>query len=246
MAVTEQRTGTTSLIMLTRDEIHGVRALFDHIPFHAVDECIAVDGGSTDGTVEFLEQRGLRVVRQSVPGRGLAFLIGAAETKGDYLVFFSPDGNEDPADIVRLIDLVKQGTDLAIASRFMKGARNEEDGKIIASRKWANLGFTLAFRLLWGGHITDTQNGFRGVRRARFEEMNLDAQQFEIESQMTIRALKLKCKVAEIPTREGDRIGGRSKLPPIPTGLRILRVMARELLLKTRFRRQPLSEKPQS
>ncbi len=245
MPVTGRQTGTTSLIVLTRNEIHGLRTLFDRIPFHAVDECIAVDGGSTDGTVEFLEQHGLRVVRQTVPGRGLAFLIGAAETKGDYLIFFSPDGNEDPADIARLIDVLKRGNDLVIASRFMKGARNEEDGKVIASRKWGNLGFTLAFRLLWGGHITDTQNGFRGVRRTRFQEMNLDAQQFEIESQMTIRALKLNYKIAEIPTREGDRIGGQSKLRPIPTGLRILRVMARELLLRTRFRRQSQSEQTQ-
>ena len=41
-------------------------------------------------------------------------------------MFYSPDGNEDPADITRLDDLLIAGADLAIASRFAKGAVNEE------------------------------------------------------------------------------------------------------------------------
>ena len=42
------------------------------------------------------------------------------------MVFYSPDGNEDPDDIVRLDDLVANGSKLAIASRFATGAVNEE------------------------------------------------------------------------------------------------------------------------
>ena len=39
----------SSLVILTLNEIEGVTALFDQIPFHAVDEYFVVDGGSTDG-----------------------------------------------------------------------------------------------------------------------------------------------------------------------------------------------------
>ena len=46
-----------SLVLLTLDELPGLEALFDQIPFDAVDEAFAVDGGSTDGTLEFYEAR---------------------------------------------------------------------------------------------------------------------------------------------------------------------------------------------
>ena len=41
----------SSLIILTLNEIEGVRTLYDRIPFDAVNECFVVDGGSIDGTV---------------------------------------------------------------------------------------------------------------------------------------------------------------------------------------------------
>jgi len=235
MSEAQGKTIRASLILLTLNEIDGVRALYDRIPFGAVDECIAVDGGSTDGTVEYLQARGTRVVCQDRPGRGRAFALGAATARGQYLVFFSPDGNEDPADIPRLLELLDAGNDLAIASRFTRDSRNEEDRKLFPFRKWGNLAFTRLLRLLWGGKVTDTQNGFRAIRREKFLRLCLDAQGFDIECQMTIRALKLGYKIQELSTREGDRLGGRSKLRSIPTGLKILRTILREVLLGKRF-----------
>ena len=66
---------------------------------HALDEVLVVDGGSTDGTLEFFESRGVRVIRQERRGRGEAFRLAAQHARNDRLVFFSPDGNEDPDDI---------------------------------------------------------------------------------------------------------------------------------------------------
>ena len=41
----------STLIILTRNEIEGVKALYDRIPFDQVDEAFVVDGGSKDGTL---------------------------------------------------------------------------------------------------------------------------------------------------------------------------------------------------
>lgn len=226
---------SSTLVILTYNEIEGVTALFDKIPFEAVDEFFVIDGGSTDGTVQFFHERGIKVVPQEIHGRGEAFRIGAREAKGENLVFFGPDGNEDPADIPRLVKLLEDGHDMAIASRFVEDSRNDEDDRLLRFRAWANRAFTRAANFIWEGNITDTINGFRAVKKAAIERLRIDAQGFVIEYQMSIRAMKLGLKVAEIPTIEGDRIGGESTAKSIPTGLKMLKCLLGEIWIGKKF-----------
>jgi len=65
--------------------------------------------------------------------------------------------------------------------------------------------------------------------------LKIDAHGFVVEFQMSIRAMKLKYKVKEIPTIEGDRIGGKSTAKSIPTGLRALRLLFYEVFIGKRF-----------
>lgn len=194
-----------------------------------------MDPGSTDGTLEFFRERGTRVFIQEKRGRGEAFRIAVREAAGEILCFFSPDGNEDPADIPRLFEKIQGGFDLAIASRFLPGSRNDEAEATIPIRALANRAFTLAAGLCFGGRVSDTINGFRAIRRDRFLEMAPDAEGFAIEFQISIRAMKKKLRIAEIPTIEGDRIGGTSTAYSIPTGLEVLRILVREIWIGTRF-----------
>ena len=223
----------SSLIILTLNEIEGVRTLYDRIPFDAVDECFVVDGGSIDGTVEFFREKGIKVVPQEIKGRGEAFQIAVREAKGDYLIFFSPDGNEDPGDIPKLLELLAMGYDIAIASRFLSGSQNEEDDLRFPWRAWANRAFTFIANIIWNtnrNYITDTINGYRAIRKEAFNKLNISAPGFVIEYQMSIRAMKLGLKVVEIPTVEGQRIGGVSTAKSIPTGLLFLRFLLKEIM----------------
>jgi glycosyltransferase involved in cell wall biosynthesis len=221
-----------TLVILTLNEIDGVTQVFPKLPARALDEILVVDGGSTDGTIEFFETRGVRVIRQERRGRGEAFRLAAQHARNDRLVFFSPDGNEDPDDIPRLVAGLAAGYDMVIASRFMTGARSEDDDKLLfTSRRWGNLMFTWLANVLCGrgGWITDTINGYRAITRTAFLRLAPDAQGYAIEFQMSIRALQLGLRVLEIPTQESPRIGrGVSKLNAIPVGLRFLGVLARE------------------
>jgi glycosyltransferase involved in cell wall biosynthesis len=226
---------TSSLIILTRNEIDGVRHLLTSIPITRVTECFAVDYHSTDGTVEFFKKHHIRVIRQKKPGRGEAFRLGAAAAKGDYLVFFSPDGNEDPADITKLLTLLDLGFDMTVASRFMNGSTNEEDAQRIKLRAWANRAFTFCANVIFAGHVTDSINGYRAITKDAFRHLRLDADGFAIEYQMTIRALKLRMRIADIPTHENPRIGGASTAIAVPTGLRVLGVLLREILIGKKF-----------
>lgn len=222
-----------SLVLLTLNEIEGVQVIVPSIARDTVDEIIAIDGGSMDGTREYLRAQGIRVVEQVSRGRGEAFRIAMTETTGDAIIFFSPDGNEDPKDIVRFRSLLEIGNDMVIASRMMQGAYNEEDHHWFRPRKWANLTFNLLANLCFrsrGPWITDSINGFRAVTRNALRLVRTDATGFAIEFQMTIRSLKKGLRIVEFPTKEGVRIGGKSKASSIPTGLRFLRLLLWEIL----------------
>lgn len=220
-----------AIVLLTFNEIEAMPKVFDSIPASCAEVLLAVDGGSKDGTREWLEGRGVKVLAQPRRGRGVAFRLAAEEVQADSLVFFSPDGNEDPADIPRLFEVLEAGADLAIASRMMKGAFNEEDANLLKPRKWVNQTFTVIANLLWnrGPYVTDTINGFRAVGRRAFLGLGCDADGFVIEYQMSIRAMKKGLKVAELPTREGRRLGGVSTAESWPTGMLFLRQLWREL-----------------
>jgi glycosyltransferase involved in cell wall biosynthesis len=222
----------TSLIILTLNEIDGVRVVVPKIPRDSVDEIIAIDGGSTDGTREFLRDQGIVVVDQVSKGRGEAFRIAASVAQGDILIFFSPDGNEDPNDIVKFKPYFEKGYDLVIASRMMKGAFNEEDIFVFKPRKWANNIFNIFANIFFrrtGTWITDSINGFRAIRKEVFMSLDLDGNGYTIEYQMTIRSFKHKLHIVEFPTHEGERVGGETKASSIPTGIKFIKILLWEI-----------------
>lgn len=220
-----------SLVILTLNERAGSESLYPLIPFDSVAEVVVVDGGSTDGTREFWESHGVRVVPQARRGRGEAFRVGAAATSEPMLCFFSPDGNEDPADIPHLLSRLDEGFDLAIASRFARGASNEEDVHWFRPRAWVNRIFTYIANRLFnrGRYVTDTINGYRAIRRASFDTLRLSECGFPIEYQMSIRAMRSGLRIVEIPTQEGQRIGGESKAHSLPVGVGHLKVLFSEI-----------------
>ncbi len=226
----KDKKGGGSLVILTLNEIVGIKKYYPQLPLAKVSEFFVVDGGSDDGTVEYLERRGVRVIRQSIPGRGAAFETAIRKARNQHIVFFSPDGNEDPGDITRLFNLLEEGYDMAIASRFRKGSRADDYLDLIPIHTIGNLVFTRLVRLLWGGKITDTINGFRGIKKAAYLRLQPDAPGFSIEFQLSIRALRERMKIAEIPTIEGQRVGRQSGANAIAVGLLLLKVLMSELL----------------
>ena len=229
-----------TLVLLTRNELPCLEIIFPQIPppsgTAGYDRVFAVDGGSTDGTVEFFAGHGIEVIGQSRRGRGDAFLQAFEKAPGDAWIFFSPDGNEAIADLPRFRPILEKGADLVIASRMMKGAVNEEDHQLLKPRKWANNAFNLLANARFrksGPYISDSINGYRAITRTAAQTLQLDAMDYTIEYQMTMRALKHGLKIVEFPTVEGQRVAGDTGAPSIPTGIRFLKRLWRESTLKT-------------
>jgi len=196
------------------------------------DKLIAVDGGSTDGSQQLLIDAGIDIFNQTKRGRGAAILEVMQSIDADAFIFFSPDGNEDIADLPKFRGYLNDGADLVIASRMMPGAHNEEDANILKFRKWANLTFNKLANIFFGAglpFVTDSINGYRAITKKLAKKLNLDALDYTIEYQMTIRALKVKSTIVEFPTHEGQRLAGVTGASSIPTGLRFIKRLLIEL-----------------
>ena len=217
---------TISLCILTLNEIEAMTRLIKSIHIGEVDEVFVIDGGSTDGTIEFLKSQGLTVHIQEKKGRGRGFIEGIRRSTKDAIIFFSGDGNERTADIIKVKDKIEEGYDLVIASRFRKDSHSFD---ATLMRKFGNKLFTLLVNVCLSRHFTDVFNGFRGIRRDKALELDLDAYYFNIELQMIIRAVKHGLKIAEVSTIEDERIGGKAHLRTFRDGFSNLRCLLREI-----------------
>ena len=73
----KQKRRDSTLVLLTLNEIDGLELTWDDLPIDEFKTVLAVDGGSTDGSREFLQARGVPILDQPIPGRGVAFRVAA-------------------------------------------------------------------------------------------------------------------------------------------------------------------------
>jgi dolichol-phosphate mannosyltransferase len=70
----------------------------------------------------------------------------------------------------------------------------------------------LAINYRFGVRLTDSQNGFRAIRKDVAAALGAKANLTTIEQEMLMRALKRGCRVVEVPTHEFERKSGVSKV----------------------------------
>ena len=206
---------TVTLIVLTLDEIDGMTQVMPQVKNEWVDEIAVVDGGSTDGTVEKSKEMGYRVIHQHDKGEGNACRLGVEETTSDYIIFFSPDGNDLAEDIPKLVKKCNEGHKIAHISRFGKNSQSDDAGFI---DKFGNNMFTFLVNVFFGAKYTDALNGFRIIHRDIFKELRTVCEPLGIEQEISIRCAKKGYHISEVESREPERIGGERKMRPLQVG----------------------------
>lgn len=208
-----------SIIIPTYNEVENIGRLIRavlrlHMP-HGL-EIIVIDDGSTDGTIEAVEELCSRhgciklLVRPARMGLGSAYKNGFKLASGDVVVQMDGDLSHRPSDLPKLVHALG-GAGLAIGSRYIEGgAAVGWSPTRIAMSGVANLLAKLLLRL----GVKDATSGFRAWDRRSLEAcLPLSVcSGYDFQIEMALIAEKLGLKVAEVPITFVERGGGRSKL----------------------------------
>lgn len=191
------------------------------------DRIYAIDNSSQDGTVEYLEQNGIEVVRQSSKSYNGAYRDAISVAGDSAVVFFHPKGTIDVESLTVAQTKMKSGTDFLLASRISKGAQNEEDHRLLKPRKWFVIFIALISKIRWGLkkniYLNDPLHGYRGLSSAFMSNLELHSIGITADVEMIRHAYKGRFTLEVFPVKEIERPDGDTHFPAITTGKKILR-----------------------
>jgi glycosyltransferase involved in cell wall biosynthesis len=191
-----------------------------------VGEVIAVDDGSTDRSWEILTQAAARDARvrpyrqETNQGKGAALRRAVSELRLPFALVQDADLEYDPRDYPVLLQPLLEGrADLVYGVRGFAGQT--------AFSFWfvmGNKAVTLATNLLYDCYISDMETGFKVLRSDLWRRLNLQGNRFDIEPDITARALRLGYHIHEVPIRyyarsraEGKKLTWRDGVRAIAT-----------------------------
>jgi glycosyltransferase involved in cell wall biosynthesis len=209
--------------------IQGARPFLD-------GDIVVIDDGSEDDTAAVARAAGAVVLRHPCNlGIGAAvqtgFLYGL--TRGyDYVVRQDGDGQHDPAQIPRLLEVLRRGeADIVVGSRFL--AREGYQSTLVRRVGIFILG--IVSRLV-GTHVTDPTSGYWAVNRRALGVLAHQHPDDYPETEALSMASRAGCRVAEVPVVMYARIAGQSSIGAIYSGFYMLKVVLALLVGRLRPR----------
>jgi len=227
-----------SIVVPVYNEVRTVRAVIERlvaIDLPVAREIIVVNDGSTDGTREVLDSVGIRDPGSGIrvihvdqnAGKGAAIRRGFNEATGTIVAIQDADLELDPQQLSTLVAPILSGqADVVYGSRFLAGR---------PSAPWitvaANRALTTATNVLFGSSITDMETCYKIMRTEVARSLQLDANRFDIEPQITARVLRRGHRIHELPVKFEPRSRAQGKKIGWRDGFRAV-----EVLFKERFR----------
>jgi hypothetical protein len=217
---------SVSVVVPTLNEANSLPWVLERLPSW-VTEVVLVDGLSTDHTE--VVARGLLadlvVVHQPQPGKGAALRAGFAAATGDVIVMIDADGSTNPGEMGHFVRALQDGADFVKGSRYLHGGGSDDWTNI---RRAGNQAFVRMVNLMYGSKFTDLCYGYCAFWRRKLEALALTADGFEIETQLTLNAVKAGLAIEEVASFELPRRHGASNLNAVRDGLRVLRTIMDE------------------
>jgi len=194
---------------------------------------VVVDDGSTDETRAVAAALGRRLPMRVVAhpqNRGLARTIETAlgavlaqAEGGDVIVTMDADNTHPPDLIPHMVEQIRRGADLVIASRYAPGGA--EEGVPLLRRALSH-GIGVLMRLRFGLRgVWDYSSGYRAYRAGllqaaaqRYGARLIESPGFTVMAELLLKLQPFRPRVVEVPLQlRYDRKRGGSKMRVLPT-----------------------------
>jgi len=228
---------SVSVIVPTLNEAGNIEGAITRVPpMSRHVETIFVDGRSTDGTVEKIQEmiarypdRDIKFATQKGKGKADAVFQGFDVASGDILMILDSDLTMPPEDLPKFYEALASG-----AGELINGCRLVYPMEKEAMRTLnylANHFFSLAFTWLLGQRIKDTLCGTKVLFKSDYEEIKRNRSFFGDfdpfgDFDLLFGAAKLNLKIVDLPIRYRERVYGDIKIHRFRHGLLLVRMCA--------------------
>lgn len=229
----------TVITIPTYNERKNVELLIPKL-FGALKDChvMIVDDNSPDGTGEFIQSLKLPnlhlLSRKSKLGLGSAYLDGFGwvmkNIDPDIIIQMDADFSHDVSLLPRMAELIDDGYDLVVASRYVEGGGVK--GWPL-HRDMISRGANFLARNMLGLKVKDATSGFKSWSKRAVQnilESHLSSKGFEYQIESLLVTSRANMKMIEVPYTFVDRQTGKSKLSTkdmIAFAVSIIRMAAR-------------------
>ncbi len=201
-------------------------------------EVIVVENGSSDYTVEVLEELArhmgcLRVLSYREPlGYGGALRVGFAEAKKDLIFYTDGDAQYDPREVRLLLPAMRDDIDIVNGWKIDRG---DPLHRIIIGRVYHHL-----VKFLFGFKLRDVDCDFRLIRRDIFDVVELESDSGTICLEMVKKIQDAGYRFAEVPVHHFHRTYGKSQFFNFPrlwrTGIQLIGLWWKLVVLRLHMR----------
>jgi len=210
------------VIIPTYNEIENIHSIIESVlKQSSYFDVLIVDDNSPDGTgdvVKIMQEKEPRIhliKRASKLGLGTAYIAGfryGIQNGFDYIFEMDADFSHNPDDLIRLLNACKNGADVAIGSRYIKGGNIKNWSK---DRLLLSYGASLYVKTITWMPVSDPTAGFICYKREVLENLDLDKIKFigyTFQIEMKYYAWSKGYKLTEVPITFVDREKGNSKM----------------------------------
>src|SRR3989344_1342645 len=188
-----------------KNEEEKIEYIINSLRKQGFNDIYIVDEHSKDKTKEIAEKMGVSVYQRKEKGfgAGVREVLRIAKEKGyKYVGRLDCDGTYPPEDLKKMTEYMGN-YDLIIGYRNYKNVN--------PLHRLPNRLFTLLTNILFNGKIKDLNCGMKIYKVDKFYNL-LDTNGWDLEAQISIRALKNRYKIKQIPINYKMRYGGHSKI----------------------------------
>lgn len=184
-------------------------------------EIYVYDNNSTDHTDRLAENAGAIVRYEKKQGKGNVVNAMFRDVDADVFLLVDGDDTYDAANAQKMVDMIlDENCDMVIGDR-LSGTYFHENKRMFHG--FGNVLVRVLINLFYHAHVNDIMTGLRALSREFVKELPTLSSGFQIETEMTIFALKHKKKIGTVPCLYRDRPeGSYSKLNTYKDGAKII------------------------